>query len=357
MWPRDGALISRSLDRAGYNEITSRFFDFCKDILTEKGYFFHKYRPDGSLGSSWHPWVKNSKAQLPIQEDQLALVLDALWKHYLQHGNKEYLQNLFQPFVRRAAGFIAGFIDDKTGLPKESYDIWEEKLGIYTFTAATVYAGLRAAANFEKEFGSQKEKERYLKIAQRLQKSILKYLYDPEKKYFIKGVFYEGNRLVPDPTIDASSSYGIFEYGVLDCDDERVKNSFELFKAKLRCNTKVGGYARYLNDHYHQVSKEIPGNPWFITILWLAEYYIKKAKNRKDLEPAIEIFEWVVNNSLETGILAEQINPYTSEPLSVAPLTWSHAGFVIAIDKYLHKLDELRICKVCNPPKIKEKKE
>ena len=38
----------------------------------------HKYRPDKSLGSSWHPWVRNGKPELPIQEDETALVIYAL---------------------------------------------------------------------------------------------------------------------------------------------------------------------------------------------------------------------------------------------------------------------------------------
>ncbi len=160
MWPRDGALISRSLDRAGYQDITSRFFKFCSDSLTEAGYFFHKYNPDGSVGSTWHPWIEDGKIQLPIQEDEIALVLDALWKHYVHHGDKEFIQKLFEPFIRKSADFMMKFIDLKTGLPKESYDLWEEKLGIHTFTCATVFAGLRAAANFERVFGTAAKETR-----------------------------------------------------------------------------------------------------------------------------------------------------------------------------------------------------
>jgi glucoamylase len=40
--------------------------------------------------------------------------------------------------------------------------------------------------------------------------------------------------------------------------------------------------------------------------------------------------------------LAEQVNPYTNEPLSVAPLTWSHATVVLAVNEYLAKREALR---------------
>ena len=43
----------------------------------------------------------------------------------------------------------------------------------------------------------------------------------------------------------------------------------------------------------------------------------------------------VRDHALPSGVLAEQVNPYTNEPLSVSPLTWSHAAFVTAVLEYL----------------------
>jgi GH15 family glucan-1,4-alpha-glucosidase len=75
MWPRDGALTAAALDLAGYGELSRCFFDFCGRVISDQGYFLHKYNPDGSLGSSWHPWYSDGQQQLPIQEDETALVL------------------------------------------------------------------------------------------------------------------------------------------------------------------------------------------------------------------------------------------------------------------------------------------
>ena len=36
------------------------------NVVTRYGYLLHKYRPDGSLGSSWHSWLKNGNIQLVI---------------------------------------------------------------------------------------------------------------------------------------------------------------------------------------------------------------------------------------------------------------------------------------------------
>ena len=80
MWPRDGALSAVALDKAGDYNVAKRFFEFCNDVVTKEGYFMHKYRPDKSLGSSWHSWVYKDRPQFPIQEDVTALVIYSLWK-------------------------------------------------------------------------------------------------------------------------------------------------------------------------------------------------------------------------------------------------------------------------------------
>jgi GH15 family glucan-1,4-alpha-glucosidase len=38
---------------------------------------------------------------------------------------------------------------------------------------------------------------------------------------------------------------------------------------------------------------------------------------------------------LPSGVLAKQVHPFTEDPLSVSPLTWSHAAFVSAVQAYL----------------------
>jgi len=104
--------------------------------------------------------------------------------------------------------------------------------------------------------------------------------------------------------------------------------------------TDVGGVARYENDSYHQVSRDIknvPGNPWFICTLWMAQWYIAKAQTAADLKPALDILNWVTNHALPSGVMAEQVHPYTNAPLSVSPLTWSHATLVMTVREYVAK--------------------
>jgi GH15 family glucan-1,4-alpha-glucosidase len=42
-----------------------------------------------------------------------------------------------------------------------------------------------------------------------------------------------------------------------------------------------------------------------------------------------------------SGVLAEQVHPYSNEPLSVSPLTWSHATFVTCVLEYLDRKKQL----------------
>jgi len=157
MWPRDGAIVSQAMDRAGYGSLSQRFLNFCThkaasfnysaSILDETGFLMHKYNPDGSVGSSWQPWLEGEEMLFPIQEDETALVIWAIWGHYFIHRDIEAIRPFFSPFVERAADFLLGFRDDKTGLPLPSYDLWEERRGVFAYTTATVIGGLKAAAS------------------------------------------------------------------------------------------------------------------------------------------------------------------------------------------------------------------
>lgn len=74
-----------------------------------------------------------------------------------------------------------------------------------------------------------------------------------------------------------------------------------------------------------------------------AKWYIAKAKKVADLAKALDIINRVANCAFETGIMPEQIHPFTEESLSVAPLTWSHAEFVDTVTKYIEKTDLMEI--------------
>lgn len=343
VWPRDAAYAAMALDRAGDPNVARRFFSFCEKVISDEGYFMHKYLPDGSLGSSWHPWVKEGKPQLPIQEDETALVVYALNEHYKHSKDLEFLETLYNPLVAKAAEFMVTYRDPATGLPLPSYDLWEEQRGVSTFTAAAVYGALMAAAEMATILGKEKSAARYTTAAEEVRTGIMKYLYDAERGTFLKLIDPERSRT--DATLDVSSVYGVFSFGVLAADDPKLARAFDATFAALSVGVRAGGIGRYENDTYYRTS--IGSNPWFVTTLWYAEYLTARAKTEEELEAVRNIFTFVVENALPSGILSEQLDARTGEQLSVAPLTWSHAAYVSAVVKYLDKLEVLGVCEAC----------
>ena len=350
MWPRDAALVCHALDMAGFPGVTRRFYTWCRDLLTEEGYLLHKYNPDGTPASSWHPWVVDGKERLPIQEDQTALVVWALWRHFWHYRDVEYVRGLYHSLICKAADFMVRFRDPKTHLPLPSYDLWEERFGIHTYTVAAVYGGLMAARNFAQTFGDPVRAKRYDRAAAEVREAMAKHLWSDSLNRFVR-------RLVPtdkgDAEVDAAvdaSLFAVFKFHCFEATDPRVKSTMDAVAKALWVNTPVSGMARYENDTYHRVSSDkrgVPGNPWFVTTVWLADYYISRGSSVEQLKEALPIFEWVASHALPSGVLAEQVDPYTNKPLSVSPLTWSHGTFVMTLIKYLRKLEDLHRCPTC----------
>ncbi|GAB61317.1 MAG: glycoside hydrolase family 15 protein [Candidatus Jettenia sp.] len=349
MWPRDGALVAYALIKCGYMDVTKQFFKFCAEVLSAEGYLLHKYNPDGSFASSWHPWLKDNQKSLPIQEDGIALVIWALWNHYHEFRDIEFVKPLYKSLIINTAEFMVRFRDEETGLPLSSYDLWEERYGVHTFTVSAVIAGLRAAGNFACAFGEQEYGRKYYDIANNMKNALITYFYQEKEERFARMGTKTLKGYELDMTADASL-FGLVTLDVFSPELSIIASTMNAVKEELRVKTSVGGVARYTNDYYHQVSNDIeriPGNPWFICTLWLADYEIAKARNLTELNSVLSIVEWVVDRAFASGVLAEQVNPYTNEPLSVSPLTWSHAAFVTVLVKYMEKREKIAVCAEC----------
>ncbi|MFZ1702651.1 MAG: glycoside hydrolase family 15 protein [Pyrinomonadaceae bacterium] len=340
LWPRDGAFVANAFDLAGYPEISRHFFSLCEKIVHERGYFLQKYNPDGSIGSGWHTYwnVERKQEMLPIQEDETALVLWALWEHYDKFRDVEFARDLYFSLILTCADFLVGYRDESTGLPLPSWNLWEDRRGVHTFTCSTVVAGVRAAANFARLFDDTERGREYESAANEIVVGMRRHLYSEEHGRFLRGLLANGDdSLIPDPIVDASL-FGMFYFGCFDIDDPVVINTMNAVESKLKDSSPIGGVARFEHDGYMRVSDSVTGNAWFICTLWLAEYYIARAKAEDDLKPAIELLEWVTKRALPSGVLAEQIDPLTGGAVSVSPLTWSHSTFVATVKSYLAKL-------------------
>ncbi len=352
LWTRDGAFVANALDLAKYPTVTRPFYFLCSKIVHEDGYFLQRYNADGTVASGWHAaWdVHGKKRLVPIQEDETALVLWALWRHYDMSRDIEFVHFLYRNLIVKCADFMVEFRHDDLDLPAPSWNLWEDRRGIHTFTCATVVAGLRAAANFARLFGENDRAALYQETADKMVAGVREHLYSAEHGRFLRGLlFHNGDEYEEDATVDASL-FGVFYFECFAADDEMVANTMKAVEEKLWVKGEIGGVARYENDNYMRVSADFTGNPWFMCTLWLAEFYIAKAKSEPsasarglnaDLQKAIEILQWTIKHAMPSGVLAEQVNPLTGEPASVSPLTWSHSTFVTTVSNYLRKLSEI----------------
>jgi GH15 family glucan-1,4-alpha-glucosidase len=339
VWGRDGAFVAVALAKAGYSHVCMKYFDFCARILSDEGYLFQHYNPDGSLASNWHAWLVDGKEVLPIQEDSTALTLWALWIHYQSLKDVEYIRPLYSTLIKKAADFLVSYRDPQTLLPLPSYDLWEERYALHTYTVASVIAGLRAAAKFAALFEDTPLAAKYNSVADEMTKGINQHLYHDGLKRFARSGSRTEAGYKLDETIDISL-LSLATFGILDPKDPRMIETAKAVRDELWLKTSIEGCARYRGDVYQRSEdspKDIPGNPWFIATLWLAEYFILQAENQEQLQATLPYLEWCGKNALPSGVLAEQVHPASGLPLSVSPLTWSHSAFVWTVLRYIEK--------------------
>ncbi len=324
VWPRDGAYVIWPLIRLGYMEEAKRFFEFCRDILTSEGYLMHKYQPDRAIGSTWHPLLHGKHKELAIQEDETAIVIYMLGEFYRHFESEDYVRNLYDTLIQPAANFMASFVDEQTNLPHASYDLWEEKFLTHTYTTAIVYQALLVAADFAEKFEYPDDAVRWRDVADRMLKSTALFL-DPERQAYRKGfLLQENGSLNFDNTLDISSLYGVAMFDLQDADMRPTQRTVQLIEEILLDRSPSGGSPRYEHDHYFESSPPYFGNPWFVTTLWLAQYYVTTGQ----IDKARHYVDWTISLALPSGVLSEQVQPDTGQPISVAPLVWSHAELI-----------------------------
>lgn len=326
-WPRDGAYVLWPLIRMGYVDEPRRFFEFCKRGMHPSGYLMHKYQADGALGSSWHPYVHDGTVAPPIQEDETALVLFVFAQFYQLHASPQLLREFYASMVMPMADFLAEYIDDTTGLPRPSYDLWEEHFLTTTYTTSVVYAALLAAADLADAANDADSAVRWRLAADDILAAAHKHLYDADRKAFYKGVIVKNGVIEHDTTIDMSSIFGSFMFGLFPVGSDELRAAVETASDTFGLNSGSIGLPRYENDYYRRVSDDVTGNWWPIASLWMAQYYVEIGQTEK----AVAITDWVKNHAGGTGILPEQISPVDDTFVSVAPLTWTHAEYAATL--------------------------
>ena len=319
VWPRDASWCTIALDQCGYHDITRRFFDFIFNVATKKGYLLHKYYPTGDFGSTWHP--------VPfLQIDQTGIVLHALWNFYQTTGDIEFVAKHWSDTLK-IANFLVEWRDQTTKLPHPSWDIWEEREAVTTYSASAVCAGLKAGSQMARLVGLDDDASRFEKASNEVRESILQYLYDEKLGRFLRSVSPR------DEALD-SSFLAAITFGIFPPEDPRISRTVNSIEQELWVTGRIGGIARYQGDGYLRTSEEIIGNPWILTTLYLSMI----RSDTGELEKARTLIEWAADHASSTGLLPEQVNAADGSPVGVLPLAWSHAAYIIAIRRHAAQL-------------------
>lgn len=323
-WPRDGAYAIWPLVRLGYYDEAYQFFAFCRRALHPGGYLMHKYRADGALGSSWHSYYhEDGTATAPIQEDETALTLFVFSQYYHESSDASLLKEFYSPMVVPMADFLSHYVNPM-GLPKPSYDLWEEQYATFTYTTAVTYAALLAAANLADIVEDNENAVKWRSSAEDIKRAS-QILFDDMRGMFVKSVQIKNNDTsATDATFDLSSFYGCFMFGLFEVDSREIKTAANTIGQTFGFGETDYGLPRYENDNYRRIDSSVTGNWWPLVSLWMAQYYLEIGND----EIAHNIIRWVIDLSSQSGMIPEQFDPMTKDVLSVSPLTWSHAELI-----------------------------
>ncbi len=334
-WPRDGAHIASLLLQIGEKEWVEKYLNFSIGIYEKyTPYFLQKYRPDGTLGASWHPWIYQGKLDKSFQQDETALSVITAVQYLKTYPKSKEKSRIVNNFLIPALNFFCEHIHKSTSLPLPSWDLWEERRGIHFHTTCAALGafrdvlGIAEAICLDKKLISQ-----YSKVYAEMKLAFRKHFWDTEGNRWFRCLFLdEHDNLHPDYTADSATlTASLMDLDVED--KERCNDNYNFLKDKLQIHSDIGGFARYEGDYYFRRSEDYPGNPWIISTVWFGLVADKLGLHSE----AEKCLDWCVYRASDTGMLAEQYHPETGEMLSVSPLTWSHAEYMFLYQKLRDK--------------------
>ena len=255
---------------------------------SKNGMWEQRFFTDGKLAPCWG-----------YQVDETASVVYGVYEHYKVTKSEKFLKDNLQMCEGIHLYSLASI-----------YAAFDSMLCIYKVLGKNV-------SEFEnnrlKEEKIQKNEREIEKIQVGIKKYINENLYDDQKKSYVRNT--------DDKKMDISILGTIYPFNVFKPKETKVKNTVESINLHLR--TYTGGYQRFEDDHYMNC------NPWPIANLWMTLYYLESGEKKK----AKETFDFVVKTAGKHYFLGEQVDNSTLKPNWVIGLGWSHAMFLIVLER------------------------
>ena len=344
-WPRDAVFMTKAMDIVKMEKETEKFYKtFCKKTQSKNGMWEQRFFTDGKLAPCWG-----------YQIDETASVVYGVYEHYKFTKSEKFLKDNLS-MCEKAIDFLKKYVKDwldiegieerdkdvvkqeieedtkkRTGKTHKyhiSYDIWEMCEGIHLYSLASIYAAFESilgiyrvlgtnVSGFENNRLKEEKIQKNEREIERIQVGIKNYInenmYDETKKSYVRNP--------EDKKMDISILGAVTPFNIFKPKETKVKNTVESINLHLR--TYTGGYQRFEQDNY------MNGNPWPIANLWMTLYYLESGEKKK----AKEAFDFVVKTAGKHYLLGEQVNNETLKPNWVIGLGWSHAMFLIVLEK------------------------
>ena len=346
-WPRDAVFITKAMDILKMDKDTEKFYKvFCKKTQSKNGMWEQRFFTDGKLAPCWG-----------YQVDETASVVYGIFEHYKYTKSIKFLKDNLQ-MCEKATDFLKRYVEDwleinvkddrEKDIVKEqienemgsskghkyhiSYDLWEMNEGIHLYSLASIYSAFDSMINIYENLGKNtsdfdnnrlkeekisKSKKELEKMKVEIKKYINQNMYDENKKSYIRNT--------EDRKMDISILGAITPFSVFKAKEKKIQNTVERINLSLR--TYTGGYQRFEDDNY------MNGNPWPIANLWITLYYLEAGEKKK----AKECFDFVIKTVGKHYFLGEQVNNETLKPNWVIGLGWSHAMFIIVLERLYGK--------------------
>ena len=346
-WPRDAVFMTKAMDILKMEKETEKFYKvFCKNTQSKNGMWEQRFYTDGKLAPSWG-----------YQIDETASVVYGVYEHYKYTKSERFLKDNLK-MCEKAIDFLKKYVKDWLGIEGRderdkdkvqeeienninrqghkyhvSYDLWEMSEGIHLYSLASIYSAFDCILKIYKALGKntsefennrlkdekiQKNEREIEKIQVEIKKYINENMYDEEKKSYVRNS--------DDKKMDISILGAVTPFNVFKPKENKIRNTVERINLSLR--TYTGGYQRFEQDHY------MDGNPWPIANLWMTLYYLETGEKKK----AKETFDFVVKTAGKHYFLGEQVDNSTLKPNWVIGLGWSHAMFIIVLEKLYGKV-------------------
>jgi glucoamylase len=297
VWPRDLAFGVLAFLASGCTDLAERALLWLPTAQEESGLWLQRHWTDGRLAPSW----------CAHQIDETGSVLFAYEAAWQQLGDEGLDEELW-PSARRAADYLLGTLEDQ-GIPCRTADLWEERDGCHAYTAASVAAGLDAAASFARRHEPAAE-PKYASAADRLRSALDRCFWSDDQGRYL--------RTLGDPTVDVSLLGLAWPFRAVDPAGARMRATADALERALA--RPGGGLLRYEDDAY------AGGNPWVLAALWLGLY----RRQIGDVEGHRRAVAYAQRVATPLGLLPEQVTE-EGEPAWVVPLAWSHAMLVLSV--------------------------